>query len=112
MSRASRWRGWRSRNCWAGWRGGPCPNRREPRPDAADGPRRLGIDSGGGSTELVIGTGREMDYHVSNQAGVVRQTERHLHSDPPSSSERDALACDVREILSAGVPARWRHAVG
>jgi exopolyphosphatase/guanosine-5'-triphosphate,3'-diphosphate pyrophosphatase len=72
----------------------------------------LVIDIGGGSTELVIGSGREMDYHVSNQAGVVRQTERHLHSDPPSADERRTLADDVRSVLSAGVPERWRRAVG
>src|SRR5579859_2765072 len=34
------------------------------------------IDIGGGSTEFVIGSPRhEPDFHVSNQAGVVRQTE-------------------------------------
>jgi exopolyphosphatase/guanosine-5'-triphosphate,3'-diphosphate pyrophosphatase len=80
--------------------------------DPADRTPTLVIDIGGGSTELVIGTGREMTYHVSNQAGVVRQTERHLHSDPPASDERDALAADVREILSRGVPEKWRRDVG
>jgi len=76
--------------------------------DADDAPT-LVIDIGGGSTELVLGKGREMEYHVSNQAGVVRQTERHLHSDPPSEPERDALARDVREILRAGVPEERRR---
>ena len=79
--------------------------------DAGDATPTLVIDIGGGSTELVIGKGREMEYHVSNQAGVVRQTERHLHSDPPSDSEREALAEDVREILRTGVPESWRRAV-
>ncbi len=69
------------------------------------------IDIGGGSTELVIGTGHEMSFHVSNQAGVVRQTERHLHSDPSSEDEREALAEDVRKILSAGVPESLRRSV-
>ena len=41
------------------------------------------IDIGGGSTELVEGRGREMDFHVSTQAGVVRHSERHVRSDPP-----------------------------
>jgi exopolyphosphatase / guanosine-5'-triphosphate,3'-diphosphate pyrophosphatase len=72
----------------------------------------LVIDIGGGSTEFVIGVGREMSFHVSNQAGVVRQTERHLHSDPPTADEQAALAADVRETLSAGVPDRWRRDVG
>ena len=71
----------------------------------------LVIDIGGGSTELVIGKGREMEYHVSNQAGVVRQTERHLHSDPSSDSERSAMARDVREVLRNGVPESRRRAV-
>jgi exopolyphosphatase/guanosine-5'-triphosphate,3'-diphosphate pyrophosphatase len=76
----------------------------------------LVIDIGGGSTELVIGTGREMTFHVSNQAGVVRQTERFLGSDPPDRRELDALASDVRVILQAGVPEERRrtvaHAIG
>ncbi|MBV9607165.1 MAG: Ppx/GppA family phosphatase [Solirubrobacterales bacterium] len=72
----------------------------------------LVIDIGGGSTEFVIGTGHDMDFHVSNQAGVVRQTERHLKSDPPTPDECESLARDARSILSAGVPERWRRAVG
>jgi exopolyphosphatase / guanosine-5'-triphosphate,3'-diphosphate pyrophosphatase len=79
--------------------------------DPDDRTPTLVIDIGGGSTEFVIGTGREMSFHVSNQAGVVRQTERHLHSDPPTADEQAALAHDVREILSAGVPESERRAV-
>ncbi|MFL5804392.1 MAG: Ppx/GppA phosphatase family protein, partial [Roseiflexaceae bacterium] len=37
------------------------------------------IDIGGGSTELVIGVpGEDPSFHVSMQAGAVRQTERHV----------------------------------
>jgi exopolyphosphatase / guanosine-5'-triphosphate,3'-diphosphate pyrophosphatase len=79
--------------------------------DPADQTPTVVIDIGGGSTELVIGTGHEMTFHVSNQAGVVRQTERHLHSDPPTEAEREALAEDVRKILSAGVPESLRRSV-
>jgi exopolyphosphatase / guanosine-5'-triphosphate,3'-diphosphate pyrophosphatase len=79
--------------------------------DPEDRTPTLVTDIGGGSTELVIGMGREMTFHVSNQAGVVRQTERHLHSDPPTQSELDALARDVREILRAGVPEEHRREV-
>ena len=71
----------------------------------------LVFDIGGGSTELVIGTGRDVAFHVSTQAGVVRQTERHLTDDPPSQAEMDALSADVREVLAAGVPAEHRRAV-
>jgi exopolyphosphatase / guanosine-5'-triphosphate,3'-diphosphate pyrophosphatase len=80
--------------------------------DPDDATPTLVIDIGGGSTEFVIGVGREMSFHVSNQAGVVRQTERHLHSDPPTADEQAALAADARDILSAGVPDRWRRDVG
>src|SRR5205807_9817946 len=61
--------------------------------------------------ELVIGAGHEMTFHVSTQAGVVRQTERHLHTDPPTESEREELAEDVRSILEAGAPVEARGAV-
>jgi exopolyphosphatase/guanosine-5'-triphosphate,3'-diphosphate pyrophosphatase len=79
--------------------------------DAGDTTPALVIDIGGGSTELVIGAGREAGFHVSNQAGVVRQTERHIHSDPPTESALDAVAADVRRILAEGVPADRRDAV-
>ena len=59
--------------------------------DPADRTRTLVIDIGGGSTELVIGKGHDVRFHVSTQAGVVRQTERHLHSDPPTEAEMRAL---------------------
>jgi exopolyphosphatase/guanosine-5'-triphosphate,3'-diphosphate pyrophosphatase len=79
--------------------------------DSGDDTPTVVIDIGGGSTELVIGTGREISFHVSTQAGVVRQTERHLASDPPTESELDALAHDVRQILLDGVPEGQRSAV-
>jgi len=84
--------------------------------DPADPTPTVVIDIGGGSTEFVIGTGHEVTFHVSNQAGVVRQTERHLHSDPPPPSEREELARDVREVFADGVPDEYRrsvsHAIG
>ncbi|MHB1838061.1 MAG: Ppx/GppA phosphatase family protein [Solirubrobacteraceae bacterium] len=71
----------------------------------------LVIDIGGGSTELVIGAHGQIEFRVSTQAGVVRQTERHLPSDPPAESELEQLASDVRAILLAAVPAERRAAV-
>jgi exopolyphosphatase/guanosine-5'-triphosphate,3'-diphosphate pyrophosphatase len=71
----------------------------------------LVIDIGGGSTELVIGAGHAVDFHVSTQAGVVRQTERHLHSDPPTEGELEELAADVRLIIEEAVPAPRRRGV-
>jgi exopolyphosphatase/guanosine-5'-triphosphate,3'-diphosphate pyrophosphatase len=73
----------------------------------------LVIDIGGGSTELVIGRpgGEEPGFHVSTQAGSVRQTERHLHDDPPTRDQLDALRDDVRGIVEEGAPADVRGGV-
>jgi exopolyphosphatase/guanosine-5'-triphosphate,3'-diphosphate pyrophosphatase len=62
------------------------------------------IDIGGGSTELVTA-----DAHVSTQIGVVRHSERHLHSDPPTPAELADLRRDVHEALMAHVPVRLRE---
>lgn len=79
--------------------------------DPDDHTPTLVVDIGGGSTELVIGHGHEATFHVSTQAGVVRQTERHLHHDPPPRAERQELAADVRQIFAEAVPAERRRAV-
>jgi exopolyphosphatase / guanosine-5'-triphosphate,3'-diphosphate pyrophosphatase len=62
------------------------------------------IDIGGGSTELVVGGRREVSFHVSTQAGVVRHSERHIRSDPPRTEELEALVADVRAIFADAVP--------
>jgi exopolyphosphatase / guanosine-5'-triphosphate,3'-diphosphate pyrophosphatase len=67
----------------------------------------LVIDIGGGSTELIVGEGREIEWHTSLQAGVVRHTERHLVSDPPAPVELEGMAADLRvliEAATAGAP--------
>ena len=69
-----------------------------------DNRTRVVIDIGGGSTELVVGTGHSMQFHKSTQAGVVRQTERHLHHDPPEPSELRSLATEVAAIFADAVP--------
>jgi exopolyphosphatase/guanosine-5'-triphosphate,3'-diphosphate pyrophosphatase len=61
----------------------------------------LVVDIGGGSTELIVGQGREISFHTSMQAGVVRHSERHLVQDPPTASELDALATDARGLIAA-----------
>jgi exopolyphosphatase/guanosine-5'-triphosphate,3'-diphosphate pyrophosphatase len=75
----------------------------------------LVVDIGGGSTELIVGSGSEISFHDSLQAGVVRHTERHVNSDPPTASELEALATDVRGLIAdsvgAGVEARQGIAV-
>jgi exopolyphosphatase / guanosine-5'-triphosphate,3'-diphosphate pyrophosphatase len=62
------------------------------------------IDIGGGSTEFVVGRGRQAGFHVSLAAGVVRMSERHIHSDPPDPHELHQLAHDVRRVLLDGLP--------
>lgn len=61
----------------------------------------LVIDIGGGSTEMVVGSGAEAGFHASLQAGVVRHTERHVSGDPPTVAELEALAKDVRGLIAA-----------
>jgi exopolyphosphatase / guanosine-5'-triphosphate,3'-diphosphate pyrophosphatase len=63
----------------------------------------LVIDIGGGSTELIVGTGAEISFHASLQAGVVRHSERHIGSDPPTAVELESLAADVRGLIEAAV---------
>jgi exopolyphosphatase / guanosine-5'-triphosphate,3'-diphosphate pyrophosphatase len=59
----------------------------------------LVVDIGGGSTELIVGTGDEIAFHTSLQAGVVRHSERHIVADPPTASELEALSADVRGLI-------------
>jgi exopolyphosphatase/guanosine-5'-triphosphate,3'-diphosphate pyrophosphatase len=71
---------------------------------------RVVIDVGGGSTELVVGHGTTVDFHVSTQAGVVRQTERFLRSDPPRPEELRLLQQEAEQIFKAAVPPAFRAA--
>jgi exopolyphosphatase/guanosine-5'-triphosphate,3'-diphosphate pyrophosphatase len=79
----------------------------------AGGDPLMVLDIGGGSTEFVIGRpGEAPSFHVSTQAGSVRQTERHLHHDPPTSAELDELRAEIREIVDTSVPEEVRRSVG
>lgn len=66
------------------------------------------VDIGGGSTEFIVGSDREASFHVSVQAGVLRMTERHIHSNPPAPHELQRLAQDVREVFLTGLPEAQR----
>ena len=79
--------------------------------DPGDSTPTLVFDIGGGSTEMVVGAGHEVSFHVSTQAGVVRQTERHLHDDPPTESECQELSDDVRKVFAEAVPPEQREHV-
>jgi exopolyphosphatase/guanosine-5'-triphosphate,3'-diphosphate pyrophosphatase len=69
------------------------------------------IDIGGGSTEFVIGREHNAGFHVSLPAGVVRMSERYIHSDPPEPAELQSLALDVRDVLVQGLPGEARTSV-
>jgi len=69
------------------------------------------VDIGGGSTEFVVGRGNTAGFHVSLQAGVVRMSERYIHTDPPAPSELQELAADLRAVFRDGLPAREREPV-
>jgi len=70
------------------------------------------LDIGGGSTELVVGEpGNPPAFHVSTRAGSVRQTERHVTTDPPPSDQVDAIRAEVGEIFQRDVPAETRASI-
>jgi exopolyphosphatase/guanosine-5'-triphosphate,3'-diphosphate pyrophosphatase len=76
----------------------------------------LVVDIGGGSTELILGSGPDAEASVSLDIGCVRLFERHLHSDPPAGTEVAALRADVAAHLArvGGVldPGRAERVVG
>jgi exopolyphosphatase/guanosine-5'-triphosphate,3'-diphosphate pyrophosphatase len=76
----------------------------------------LVVDIGGGSTELILGDGRDARAMISLDIGCVRLFERHLHHDPPTAAEAAALRADVAAHLAtvAGVldPAAAGRVVG
>ncbi len=79
--------------------------------DGGSGEPTVVIDIGGGSTEFIVGTDRVASFHVSVQAGVLRMSERHIHSDPPAPGELQALAADTRAIFREHLPAARREGV-
>jgi exopolyphosphatase/guanosine-5'-triphosphate,3'-diphosphate pyrophosphatase len=75
------------------------------------GPPTVVIDIGGGSTEFVVGVERAAGFHVSLPVGVVRMSERHIHSEPPAPEELQSLSLDTRAILLDGLPPKERAPV-
>lgn len=63
------------------------------------GPPYLVCDIGGGSTELVLGTGAVRAAYSMN-IGCVRLTERHLRDDPPTAAQIAAARADIIEALA------------
>jgi len=69
----------------------------------AEGEPTLVFDIGGGSTELIVGTGMHVGFHTSLRAGTIRQSERHLTADPPDPHELEDLASEVRNLIDGAV---------
>ena len=65
-----------------------------------DAGRTLVVDIGGGSTELVVGTGDEIEWSVSLDIGSVRLTERFLPGDPAPVTEVAACMEHLDDILA------------
>jgi exopolyphosphatase / guanosine-5'-triphosphate,3'-diphosphate pyrophosphatase len=65
----------------------------------------LVFDIGGGSTELIVGSGTSVGFHTSLQAGTIRQSERHLSSDPPDPHELEDLAADIHHLIDRAIAA-------
>jgi exopolyphosphatase/guanosine-5'-triphosphate,3'-diphosphate pyrophosphatase len=68
-------------------------------PEALAPSPRLVVDIGGGSTEVVLGTGDTVLAARSVDVGCVRMTERHLHSDPPTAEQVAAATRDIETAL-------------
>ena len=60
----------------------------------------LVIDVGGGSTELILGRGGQIEQWVSLPLGAVRCTEQFLHSDPVQDGEWKTMERAIREKLA------------
>lgn len=68
----------------------------------------LVLDIGGGSTELVVGAGEQVEFFASTQLGSVRYSERYLRSDPPTAAELERCCDAVRGEIERAVPAEVR----
>jgi exopolyphosphatase / guanosine-5'-triphosphate,3'-diphosphate pyrophosphatase len=66
-----------------------------------EGKRALVIDIGGGSVELALGSGGRLERVVSEKLGVLRMTERFVHSDPLGAKDEARLVAHVEEALGA-----------
>jgi exopolyphosphatase/guanosine-5'-triphosphate,3'-diphosphate pyrophosphatase len=66
----------------------------------------LVFDIGGGSTEVIVGSGSNVGFYTSLQAGTIRQSERHLTSDPPDPHELEDLATDIRHQIERAIAAQ------
>jgi exopolyphosphatase/guanosine-5'-triphosphate,3'-diphosphate pyrophosphatase len=64
-----------------------------------EGRRTLVVDIGGGSVELAMGAGPQVEWAVSEKLGVLRMTERFVHSDPLAARDERRLVGYVRQFM-------------
>jgi exopolyphosphatase/guanosine-5'-triphosphate,3'-diphosphate pyrophosphatase len=57
------------------------------------------LDVGGGSTEFILGRGRETHFARSFPLGTVRLMEKFPHSDPPTKGELDSCRVWLKDFL-------------
>jgi exopolyphosphatase/guanosine-5'-triphosphate,3'-diphosphate pyrophosphatase len=69
-------------------------------------------DIGGGSTELVLGGRDGVTDRASLDIGCVRMSERHLHDDPPTPAQLDALRAEAHAALPRRLTDAARGLVG
>jgi len=69
-------------------------------------------DIGGGSTELVLGGRDGVTDRASLDIGCVRMSERHLHDDPPTRAQVDALRAEADAALPRHLTDAARGLVG
>lgn len=67
------------------------------------------IDIGGGSTELILGEGREAIFLSSTKVGAVRLTQDYVKSDPISRNEFVSLQAYIRGMLERTVDELTSH---
>ncbi len=65
--------------------------------------RTLVVDVGGGSTEIVVGEGTDVEWSTSLDIGAVRLTERLLPSDPPPVAEVTSAMNHLDSVLTPAV---------
>ncbi|MGH2485803.1 MAG: Ppx/GppA phosphatase family protein, partial [Ktedonobacterales bacterium] len=66
--------------------------------------RQAVLDLGGGSLEIVVGERRRVEWRVSLPLGSGALTARHVHADPPTDDELDAVRAEVNAALSTICP--------
>lgn len=76
-----------------------------------DQKHRLVVDIGGGSTELILGRGRELLFSRSVDIGGVRLTERMVPKQPVPPADREKILAHVREQVKASTDEIREHGV-